>query len=62
MTKQELARLYGISPDTLRKLLNKRYFEILKEVGYIKESNYINPKVVLKFYEIYGEPINDNDE
>lgn len=59
MTKQELAQAYNISRETLRKLLNKRYFEELSKLGYRKEDNYLSPCVIRKFYELYGEPLND---
>lgn len=57
ISKQQLADLYKMSRNTLRNLLNRRYFEILKEVGYKKTMKILPPIVVHKFIEIYGEPL-----
>lgn len=60
MTKKELRELYGFSKQTLATLLNKRYYTTLKQEGYVKTDNYISPKVLKKFYEIYGEPLKND--
>lgn len=59
ITKSKLARMYGISDSTLRQLLNVKYYETLKEIGYEKLSRIVPPVVVKKFYELYGEPLTD---
>lgn len=55
ITKADLAAKYGISRETLRVLLNEKYYLQLSEVGYEKNSRLISPKVLNKFIEIYGE-------
>lgn len=62
LTKSELAAKYGITVRTLAKLLNVRYFDELAAVGYEKSCKYLSPKVIQKFFEFYGEPLNDNYE
>lgn len=57
MQKQELAREYNISGTTLRALLNDRYYELLKNVGYRKTDQLLSPRVVRKFKELYGNPL-----
>lgn len=59
MSKGQLAELYDISRETLRKLLNQRYFEELKEEGYEKNQKILSPRVVNKFKEIWGAPLTD---
>ena len=61
MTKAELAEKYTISKSTLQKLLNERYFEKLKKVGYKKQMRILPTKVVREFFNIYGEPLNTKD-
>lgn len=56
ITKSELAEMYGISRETLRRLLNIRYYERLESAGYKKTTRIIEPKVVQVFIDIYGEP------
>ncbi len=53
---QLLCSLFDISRETLRKLLNEKYFENLVEVGYSKTSNYLTPKQYAVFTDLYGEP------
>ncbi len=60
-TKAELANKYNMSADALRELLNVRYYETLKELGYKKTCKIIPPRVVRKFVEIYGKPSNDEE-
>lgn len=64
MYKSELLKLYanqGLSQSHLRYLLNKKYYDQLKPFGYEKNSQFMPPLAVRKFFEIFGEPIN-NDE
>lgn len=61
MTKDELARAYKISPSTLRKLLNQRFYDDLKPLGYIKMNKTIPPIVVRKFIEIYDKPFDESE-
>lgn len=60
-TKQQLCRLYGISRETLRVLMNVDFLDELKAVGYKKASNILPPKVLNKFFELYGEPETTNN-
>jgi transcriptional regulator with XRE-family HTH domain len=62
MTKKELRNKYNFSQKTLANLLNNRYYEQLKEEGYVKNDNYISPKVLKKFYSLYGEPFNTKED
>ena len=57
LTKSELRDQYNISRGTLQYLLNIRYYDQLKEVGYKKFSKILSPQVVSKFKEIYGDPL-----
>ena len=61
LTKSELAESYGISTRHLSKLLNNDFFEDLKTVGYQKQSKYLSPNVINKFYELYGKPLNNEE-
>lgn len=58
LSKAELANLYGLAPSTLRKFLNVHFFKDLKAVGYNKRMQTLTPKIVRKFIELYGEPLN----
>lgn len=61
LTKSELADQYGMTTRTLAKLMNDRYFKQLKVVGYKKRSQYIPPKVLNVFFEIYGKPLKEDE-
>lgn len=64
MTKYDLLKLYEKDNLTQRKLgdlLNKRYYEELAPLGYVKTAHDVSPKVVRRFFELYGEPINYNE-
>lgn len=64
MYKSELLKLYanqGLSASQLRFLLNKKYFDQLAPLGYKKQSQFIPPIAVRKFFEIFGEPIKDDE-
>lgn len=64
MYKSELLKLYaaqGLSASHLRYLLNVKYYEELKALGYCKNSQFLPPIVVGKFFEIYGKPLNDEE-
>jgi hypothetical protein len=50
-----------MSSTTLRKLLNERYFEELKPLGYRKSDKRLSPIVYSKFKEIWGDPINETE-
>jgi transposase-like protein len=45
-TKKELAAALGISPSTLRRWLNKKYFDHLASTGYEKTARIIHPKAM----------------
>jgi len=57
MSKKELSNLYNISRGTLAYLLNVKYFKELQTVGYNKDHKILTPKVVKKFVELYGRPL-----
>ncbi|MDX1447217.1 hypothetical protein [Lishizhenia sp.] len=61
LRKNELADLYPISQSYLRRLMNVVYYKELQEVGYNKYCITLNPKVIRKFFELYGEPLNENE-
>ena len=61
MTKKQLAYLYAISSSTLYKLLNETFYEELAKEGYTKKERILSPKVVRKFFELYGHPLNDTE-
>lgn len=61
LSKKELAQKYKISLTTLQRLLNCRYFDLLKPLGYEKNQKLLSPTVVRKFIEIYGEPLTNNE-
>lgn len=61
MYKSELARKYNMSVRSLARLLNHRYYEELAQLGYKKTDQFIQPLIVRKFFEIWGEPLNEND-
>jgi len=60
-TKSTLAEKYKMSPSALRSLLNVRYYEHLKPLGYKKRCVILSPIVVRKFVELYGKPLNDEE-
>ncbi|MBI2258161.1 MAG: hypothetical protein HYU67_04590 [Flavobacteriia bacterium] len=57
ITKFSLRTMYGMSQSSLQKLMNDVFFEDLKEAGYQKNMKIIPPKVLKKFYDLFGEPI-----
>lgn len=57
VTKQEVCEAYNFSIQTLGRLLNKKYYTVLSELGYTKKCTIISPKVINKFVELYGEPL-----
>tara|TARA_R110002126_G_scaffold289552_2_gene444701 strand:- start:2432 stop:2659 length:228 start_codon:yes stop_codon:yes gene_type:complete len=57
LTKQEVCDAYKFSMQTLGRLLNHQYYVVLAELGYVKKSSILPPKVVNKFIELYGEPL-----
>jgi hypothetical protein len=57
ITKADLCAMYQISSDTLRKLLNIKYYDQLLEVGYNKQDKILTNLVFEKFKELWGEPI-----
>lgn len=61
VTKADLAAYFGISSDTLRKLLNVKYFEQLEPLGYEIKCRILPPAVTRKFISIYGKSIKDED-
>ena len=61
MRKSKLARKYNLADTQLRYLLNSLYYKELKAVGYAKSDKVLSPKVVRRFIELYGPPINEND-
>ena len=63
MSKQELCFKYGFSLTTLASLLNDRYFDQLEPLGYRKNDKILSPKVLAKFFDLYGEPFkNENND
>lgn len=56
ISKAQVMEMYGVSRTTLWKLLNKKYFLTLKEIGYEKNQRFLSPKQFEKFKELYGEP------
>lgn len=56
LRKSELAELYGMHPSRLRKLMNGDFKEELELVGYKTTQQILSPKVVNRFFELYGEP------
>jgi len=55
-TKKQLALDYGLNRSQLSVYMNVVFFEELKSVGYSKHMRILPPKVVAKFYELFGEP------
>lgn len=55
ITKAELRDMYNLSRGTLRYLMNVRYYEQFKALGYYKYDKLIPPLVVEKFREIWGD-------
>lgn len=56
ISKKEVCILYNISENTLRELLNYRYYDKLKEVGYYRRQKLLTPKQFKLFTDIYGTP------
>ncbi|HCU60215.1 MAG TPA: hypothetical protein DGC94_03840 [Prolixibacteraceae bacterium] len=46
MLKNEYARKIGVSGRTLRRYLNERYFEELKEMNYFPEQKFLTPRQI----------------
>lgn len=49
--KYEIAERIGISPATLKKWLNERYYEELKALGYQKNDHLLSPKIIIYLKE-----------
>lgn len=65
MFKNELLKLYekdGLTMRQLQHLLNKKYYPILQPLGYEKSCQFLPPAVVNKFFEIFGKPLNLDDD
>ena len=60
-TKAELAEYIDVGASTLRKLLNKKYYERLQKVGYNKNESILPPIVVREFIEIWGKNLTDDE-
>lgn len=60
-TKAELAQLYKLSQGVLKRYLNQDYYTELKSVGYEKKMVTLSPKIVRKFIELHGEPLDQED-
>jgi hypothetical protein len=60
-TKFELAQRYGIPAHVLKNLMNDTYFKELEEVGYVKMSKMLTPKIIRKFIELHDKPLTDED-
>lgn len=54
--KKQIALDFGISPRVLRYYLNVHFYDELSKVGYDKKMRTIPPKVLTRFYELFGEP------
>lgn len=61
ITKAELCKMYGVGSTFLWHLLNVEYYDELVLVGYKKSCKNLAPKVVRKFIELHGEPIDKID-
>ena len=57
-SKKWLRQQYGFGTTKLCRLMNRVFFEELVQVGYKKSDQDLSPKVVRKFFELYGEPDN----
>lgn len=60
-TKAELAIYIEASASTLRYLLNVKYYEELKELGYQKHKSILPPIVIRRFIEIWGKKLDDHE-
>jgi transposase len=54
-TKRELAELYGISIDTLRKWIKP----IEEQNSDLKRRKVLTPKEVMQIFALLGEPLNE---
>lgn len=61
ITKAELCEMCGFSSSTLRRYMNQMYFEDLKKVGYKTTQQILTPKILEKFFELFGEPFNEEE-
>ncbi len=55
-TKKQLALDYNISRSLLGYYLNHCYFDELSAVGYDKKMRVLPPRVVQRFFELFGKP------
>jgi hypothetical protein len=55
-TKKQLAINYNISRAVLGYYMNTHFFDELSAVGYEKKMRVLPPKVVSRFYELFGSP------
>lgn len=51
MSKKEVAQRLGISPSTLQRYLNKRYFGELEALDYRKSDRLLNPCILNYLYD-----------
>jgi len=54
LRKKELARILDVSPSTLQSYLNVRYYHLLKDLGYEKNSRILWPRVLNELVRILG--------
>lgn len=60
-TKSQLRDYLEMGASTLRYLMNDKYYEELKVLGYEKNKSILSPKVVRGFIEIWGKNLNDEE-
>ena len=58
VTKKSLALRYGLPAAQMRFYLNVHFVDELEAVGYSQKMRILPPKVVRRFTELFGEPIN----
>lgn len=54
--KKQLAQDYGITPKVLGYFMNTQFYDELVKVGYEKKMRTLPPKVLNRFFELFGEP------
>lgn len=60
-TKTQLRQYLDMGASTLRYLMNDKYHDQLKELGYEKNKSILSPKVVRGFIKIWGKNLSDDE-
>lgn len=62
ISKAQLAEELNLDPQFLQRQMNKNYYDELVEVGYRKHCRLIPPRVYMKFCELWGHNLTQDED